>query len=228
LSTPADAWTCLEVLAEPTRRRVFETVRAATGPSTREAVADGVGITARLAAFHLDRLAEAGLVRVDYARPPGRSGPGAGRPAKRYAPAPLDVEVSLPPRNYNLVAKILATAVATEPTSAYDGALRAARATGAAAGTQVRPKGARTGRARALAATTAALETLGYEPAQVGDTVRLRNCPFHDVVAIAPDLVCDMNEQLIDGVLEGLGVTARCQARLAPNPPDCCVTVQAR
>src|SRR5438046_1196132 len=65
-------WDALHLLAEPTRRRVYEAVRAADEPITRDGVAEAVGIGRRLAAFHLDLLADAGLLDVDYARPPGR------------------------------------------------------------------------------------------------------------------------------------------------------------
>src|ERR1700704_5381251 len=109
-SDPATA--ALHLLSEPTRRRVYDTVRAAAGPPPREAIADTPGISRRLAAFHLDLLAEGGLLEVDYARPPGRSGPGAGRPAKRYRPAPIDIELRVPARRYDLAARILARAVA--------------------------------------------------------------------------------------------------------------------
>src|SRR5947209_3894157 len=118
MSIPDAAWDSVELLAEPTRRRVFDVVRAHDDPVTREALAADAGITQRLAAFHLDRLAAAGLLTVDYARPPGRGGPGAGRPAKRYAPAPVQVDLTVPPRRYNVVARILATAMTLAPDAA--------------------------------------------------------------------------------------------------------------
>src|SRR3954454_19998118 len=108
----SDPGVALHLLAVPIRRRVYDAVRAADGPQTREAVATATGINKRLAAFHLDLLADGGLLEVDYARPPGRSGPGAGRPAKRYRPAPIEVELHVPARRYDLAARILARAVA--------------------------------------------------------------------------------------------------------------------
>src|SRR3954469_18679204 len=105
------AFAALHLLAEPTRRRVYDAVRAADGPQTRDAIADTTGINRRLAAFHLDLLAVGGLLEVDYARPPGRTGPGAGRPAKRYRPVPVDLELQVPARRYDLAARILARAV---------------------------------------------------------------------------------------------------------------------
>src|SRR5881409_1312880 len=100
-------WNALHLLAEPTRRRVYDAVRAADEPLTRDAVAAGTGVGRRLAAFHLDLLTDAGLLDADYARPAGRGGPGAGRPAKRYRAAAVDLELSVPARRYDVAARIL-------------------------------------------------------------------------------------------------------------------------
>src|SRR5262245_66475243 len=63
------------------------------------------------ARFHLDRLAEAGLLDVESRRPPGRGGPGAGHPTKLYRSSQMDVSVSVPPRQYELAARVLARAL---------------------------------------------------------------------------------------------------------------------
>src|SRR3954469_25340179 len=89
----------LDGLGEPTRRRTYEAVRQARRPVSRVEVAELVDITTRLAAFHLDRLVEEGLLVAHYARPAGRpGGPGAGRPTKWYTPTAEGLEVTLPPR----------------------------------------------------------------------------------------------------------------------------------
>lgn len=78
LERQAERYAALE---DPQRREIYLFVRRAHRAITREDVAAGVGVSRNLAAFHLERLLEAGLLSADYARPPGRSGPGAGRPA---------------------------------------------------------------------------------------------------------------------------------------------------
>src|SRR5437870_3947726 len=100
------AWEAMHLLAEPTRRQVFEACRTAEAPLTRDDVASATGISRRLAAFHLDVLADAGLLTVDYARPEGRTGPGAGRPAKRYAAGSIALELTIPARRYELAARV--------------------------------------------------------------------------------------------------------------------------
>src|SRR3954449_768389 len=227
-SDPAAA--ALHLLAEPTRRRVYDAVRAADGPQTREAIAEATGVNRRLAAFHLDLLADGGLLEVDYARPPGRSGPGAGRPAKRYRPAPVDIELRVPARRYDLAARILARAVAETTTGddAREQAMRAAREEGEQIGRLRRPAG-RLSSATTLDTAEHVLGDLGYEPARSGDRcVRLRNCPFDSVVDVAPALVCGVNDELVSGLLAGLGGHRSVTSALDGVPPDCCVTVGRR
>ncbi|MDQ1700594.1 MAG: hypothetical protein QOG34_2457 [Frankiaceae bacterium] len=221
-SPPPDSLV-LEMLAEPTRRQVYDTVRRSPAPMTREAVARAVDIGVRLAAFHLDRLAAAGLLTVDFARPEGRGGPGAGRPAKRYSAARRDVEVALPPRRYHLVARILAAAVTAAPEDAGAEALAIADAEGRRVG-EAHATTARKSRQR-LATAATALESMGYEPRRERGRLCLGNCPFDGVVDVSPPLVCGLNQRLVQGVLDGLGIADRCRAELDGVAPDCCVTV---
>lgn len=225
----AASWDALQVLAEPTRRRVYLAVRAADTPLTRDAVASAVSISRRLAAFHLDLLADAGLLTIDFARPPGRTGPGAGRPAKRYRAADVDLDLSLPARRYDVVARILARAVAEAgPQDAQQTALAVARDEGERVGALRRPRGRMTVPAT-LDAATAALDDLGYEPRRETPTcIRLRNCPFHAAAQVAPDVVCGVNDSLVSGLLHGLGGHRAVTAALDGTAPDCCVTVARR
>src|SRR5947208_15695681 len=74
----------LSALAEPVRRDLYTFVVARREPVTREQAAAGLDVPVHVAKFHLDRLVEDGLLDAEYRRPPGRGGPGAGRPAKVY------------------------------------------------------------------------------------------------------------------------------------------------
>ena len=174
------------------------------------AAAAGVGRT--LAAYHLDRLAAEGLLTVTHERRSGRSGPGAGRPAKLYARSQDEVSVSVPPRDYHLAARLLADAAAADTEGHTRRALTAA---------------ARSFWAASWRPMTCALEPLlrerGYEPYDDDGVVRLRNCPFHAVAQRHPEVVCDMNLALIGGLVESTpGVTAT----LEPAPGRCCVALR--
>ena len=99
------------VLDDPVRRRLYEYVALQPHGVSRNEAAQAVGIQRTLAAFHLDRLAEAGLVSVTFRRPDGRTGPGAGRPAKLYQRTATEHQVSVPPRDYRSAAELLAEVV---------------------------------------------------------------------------------------------------------------------
>jgi predicted ArsR family transcriptional regulator len=224
-ATPPAAWEVAHVLAEPTRRAIFVAVRQARAPLTREEVARRTGVNRRLTTFHLDRLAAAGLLLTDYARPDGKAGgPGAGRPAKRYVAAAVELDLSVPPRHYDVAARLLAQAIKAHPKDAVAGSHVVAFAEGKRVGELRRPTG-RGGAKRTRPAVLDALTDLGYEPSVDADgTARLRNCPFHTVAAVAPDLVCGMNCELVAGLLVGLGLD-RSRVALVPDPPNCCLTI---
>jgi predicted ArsR family transcriptional regulator len=199
-------------LHDPVRRRLYDYVGSRDEPVDREDAAAAVGISRTLAAYHLDKIAEAGLLVTSYARPAGRSGPGAGRPAKRYARTDREVSVSVPPRNYTVLAGVLAEAVAADTSGTVAAAVnQAARAAGVAAGG---------------ADLTAALRECGYEPATSAEgELELRNCPFHYLSQEHTELVCGLNLHLVQGILDAGGQPPG-RAVLAPRPGRCCVRIQ--
>jgi predicted ArsR family transcriptional regulator len=215
------------LLDEPARRALYDAVVGAGHPVSRDQAAAAAGVSRALAAFHLDKLAGAGLLEVEYRRLSGRTGPGAGRPSKLYRRGSRDVGVSLPERDYVVPAQLLATAMEqlTGPTPPA-ALLSAARELGAGIGATARTAtGRRPGRRRLRAALEEALEARGYRPAETpaGD-IRMRNCPFRALVEDHRELVCSMNLALADGILAGLGETGL-EARLDPQPGQCCVAI---
>ena len=208
------------VLDDPVRRRLYEYVAQQPHGVSRNEAAQAVGIQRTLAAFHLDRLAEAGLVSVSFRRPEGRTGPGAGRPAKLYQRGATEHQVSVPPRDYRRAAELLAEVV--DVTGAEPQLQRSARSKGAAAG--------RTARRQAPGEADdelveRELGAQGYQPYRDGSDIRLRNCPFHVLADRYPPLICGMNLALLDGLLAGAAATTL-EAGLDPRPGDCCVVVR--
>jgi len=229
----SDSWPLVTVLSEPRRREVYEFVAAHDDPVTRDDVADGLAIARSLAAFHLDKLADAGLLEVSFGRPPGRTGgPGAGRPSKRYVVSGAEIDLSVPRRRYDIAGRILARAVALSSSRrsrpARDTAITLAHEEGRRLG-EVHAAPGRATTQRALAGVEEVLATVGYQPAIEGTSVRLRNCPFHSLTEVAPRLVCEVNESFISGVVAGLGSDDLVEADLCgPTDGDCCVLVRAR
>ena len=217
-------------LDDATRERIYAWVRRTGRPVSREEVAGEVGISRKLAAFHLDKLLERGLLSAHYARPPGRSGPGAGRTSKMYEPSDLQVEVSIPGRRYDLVGELLVDAIEEERPgeTSKESALRVARERGENLGEEVRAAEirGRPGAERTLTAATKVLEAHGFEPFRDGTDLALRNCPFQMLARRAPDLVCEMNQAFLEGLVRGLG-NGSVQAALTRTPGRCCVTLRA-
>jgi predicted ArsR family transcriptional regulator len=221
-----DRLAALAVLAEPLRRRFYLLVASSTEPVSREAAAETLGVSRSVAAFHLDKLAEAGVLDVEYRRPPGKSGPGAGRPTKLYRRAARELDFSVPERRYDLAAAILARAVsdARERAIPVDQALRvAARDFGRVIGASLDDATDR-GSEHELERVLAILTAHGYEPERHGEVITLRNCPFHVLADEHRELVCGMNLDMLEGVLEG-AAAPDLTARLDPSPQRCCVKV---
>jgi predicted ArsR family transcriptional regulator len=223
--TPLDT---LSVLSERSRRRMFSFIRSERRAVTREEAAASVGISRKLAAFHLEKLVEAGLLRARYET----SGDvrKVGRRPKVYECTGAPISVSIPERRHELLADLLLDAVLGQDDgeSAEATAVRAARERGVALGAEAREetRPGRLGSERGLTACAQMLDTHGFEPVRQADEVRLRNCPFHPLAAKAPGLVCAMNQAFIAGYLEGLQVS-RVSAVLEPVPGECCVRLTA-
>jgi predicted ArsR family transcriptional regulator len=197
----------LAALEDPVRRRLYDYVCQRDDPVSRDEAARATTISRSLAAYHLDRLADHGLLSTSYRRADGRNGPGAGRPAKLYARPEREIAVSLPARDYAFVAELLAQAVEEGEEAACESARACGR--GGVGGEDL----------------PTLLRERGYEPVDDPDGfLRLRNCPFHAVAKSHPALVCGLNLAVIEGMLDGLG-RAPADARLDPRPGRCCVAV---
>lgn len=217
----------LAELDEPVRRSLYLFVADRPGDVSREEAARAVGISRTLAGFHLDRLADAGLLETSFRRLTGRTGPGAGRPAKLYRRSSRQLEVTLPERRYALAASILATAMDLSSSPQTRRALRtSARRLGRRIGEESKVRaGSRPGRNHLLDGTVAALAANGYEPERLAGEICLRNCPFHALVSEHQELVCGMNLALMQGVVEGSELPG-VKPVLAPQPGRCCVALR--
>ncbi|WP_411573644.1 helix-turn-helix transcriptional regulator [Streptomyces fradiae] len=232
----------IAVLQEPVRRRLYEYVAAQGREVSRNEAAEAAGVARTLAAHHLDRLTEAGLLECASRRLTGRTGPGAGRPAKVYTRARAERSVSLPARDYRTAAELLAEAA--EQVGLDPELCAAARRRGEALRGSAAPCGS-------LEEAAAVLAARGYEPRlegvegiegiegveggegasgrggeaaeQPAPVVRMRNCPFHAVAERFPPLVCGMNLALLEGLL---GADGPVRARMDPRPGECCVVVE--
>jgi len=220
----------ISALDDGLRREMYLFIREHGRPASREEVASAVGVSRKLAAFHLDKLVERGLLVATYARPPGRSGRGAGRSAKYYGVSDREIDVSIPERNYDVIGSILLGAIARQDPNvpAAETARQVAHDTGEEIGRHERERLRlpAPGAERTMRVVGDVLARCGYEPTVEDDgSMCLRNCPFHALVQQDRDIVCGLNRELVDGVVSGLG-NETVFVELAPAPGRCCVQLR--
>ena len=220
--------TSIAALAEPVRRALYLYVIGQPEPVSREQAAAAVGVARHVAKFNLDKLEECNLLDVEFARPAGRSGPGAGRTAKLYKRAAGEIGVSLPERQYDLAGRIMAQAITTsEQESVPIGeALReAATQAGRDLAAEVRRRdGTPPSPAGAIDSVRDVLAENGYQPCPAGDGLSLANCPFHTLAQAHPSLICGINHDLIDSLVQA-SAPRHAKAELRPTPGMCCVRI---
>ena len=221
--------TGLAGLGDPLRRALYRHVADRGVPVSRDDAAHTAGISRPLAAYHLDKLVDDGLLEARYQRRSGRRGPGAGRPAKHYVRANRQIELSLPARDYAALAELLAGAVEADHSGAAQAALnRVAASLGAELGDEAAAHPGADGHPdQVLTAVRQALAARGYEPHDDPDgTIRLRNCPFDRIAAQHRQLVCGANHAMLQALTDRLaGDPPTVRAVLDPQPGRCCVTL---
>jgi predicted ArsR family transcriptional regulator len=215
----------IAALNEPTRRSLYDYVVRQPGPVSRDDAAETFKLPRTTAAFHLDRLADEGLLDVVYQRRTGRTGPGAGRPAKLYQRSGHQVAVSLPQRRYDLAGRLLSSALehaersGSSPRAVLD---QRAYQIGKELGDTARST---TDDCDIRQTALRVLQEYGFEPRTEGNHITLANCPFHTLAQEHTQLVCGMNLRLLTGLLDGLAPTGL-TAHLDPAPPHCCVRLE--
>ena len=217
----------IALLNEPIRRGLYLLIAERRRDVGRDEAARTLRISRALAAFHLDKLVQQGLLDASYRRLTARRGPGAGRPAKLYHRSSRQLDLSLPERRYELAGRVLARALTAATPAARRALERAARVEGRTLGAAARGQAGRNvGTDRLLANTLAVLDECGYEPARVNGEVRLRNCPFDALANECRPLVCGMNLALLRGLLAAAGARGTRAELRPPQAGSCCVVLK--
>jgi predicted ArsR family transcriptional regulator len=202
-------------LSDPLRRSLFDLVSRSPTPVGRDEAAEALGVPRGTVAFHLERLAGCGLLDTEFQRRTGRTGPGAGRPAKLYRRAANEIVVSVPDRHYALAAELLVSAI------------EQSNLTGKPARESLTRVSVEQGRTLGVSAGSldVVLQSTGYEPQDDGDGgLLLHNCPFHQLAKSHTETICAANLALLVGVAEGAG-ESRCKVQFAPRDGYCCVHI---
>jgi predicted ArsR family transcriptional regulator len=199
----------LEAVGDPELRDALSFARAHARSVTADELARGQGVHRNVARSRLERLAEAGLLAAGYERRTGRSGPGAGRPAKTYSVVPELESIEFPARRYETLLGLLLDAL---PAEARDERLHEA---GVAFGAEL----ARTARLRPAKTFRTGFERmceavrgLGFQASVVevtgaGAVIATPTCPLRPLVRVRPDAAeidrgmwAGLAAQALDGV----------------------------
>jgi len=210
-----------DVLAQPTRARLFALLSEWRRPASTEELADALGLHPNGIRMHLERLHEVGLVVRERQRL------ARGRPRDAWAISPHAQPGGDPPTGYAELARWLVRSLA-----ASSGRVRDVEATGRQIGRELAPADADGPSEQHL---HAALVALGFQPQRApvhGDrlTYVLRNCPYRDAVRERQPLVCGLHRGLTRGLLDTLDPKTKLVG-FVPHDPDtagCLIELRGR
>jgi predicted ArsR family transcriptional regulator len=210
-------------LDEPIRCRLYDYLVGQPDPVSRDQAAAALAVCT--VAFHLDRLVDKELLDVIYQRRSSRTGPGAGRPAKLYRRSHQHVVVSLPDRRYDLVGRLLCSALEQAERSGnsprailHQRAYELGKQLGVTAHATARGSDPRD-------TVLHALQAHGYQPRTEDHAIVLANYPFYALAQEHTELVCAMNLHLLRGLLDSFAPTGL-TALLRPSTGRCCVRLE--
>ncbi len=192
-----------DVFGDPTRRNIYRHLRGCETPQSATEVAEVFGLHRTVARAHLEKLGELGL--VDTAT---RRRPGSGRPAKIYAVTDARLEVMVPPRRYERLARLLLQLV--QDTLQPEVAAASAAALGRVYGEQVAEECAGDSVQPPIRLSPGAviewMELAGYGATMSsngnGETViEVHNCVYRELSQEYPDVVCAFDRGMLCGML---------------------------
>ncbi len=184
-----------DVLAQPTRRRLFALLGEMGRDAGTEELAASLGLHPNGVRVHMERLREAGLVeRV-------RTRQARGRPRDMWSLDPRALASIQPQRAYTDLGRWLARAISPGRNS-----LRAVEASGREAGRALAQDADAGSPETTMHATLAAM---GFAPARRSEpagalTYELCNCPYRDAVRENQPVVCTLHRGITQGLLDVL------------------------
>ena len=198
-----------DVLAQPTRARLFAHLASLGHPAGTNELAAELGLHPSGVRVHLERLHNAGLIARERVPQP------LGRPRDSWSIAPDALPGSEPRDAYPRLARWLARSIPARP-----GRLREVERAGRELGRELQPN---RGGADAEATMGRALTALGFapqrQPAKAGRVLfRLGSCPYREAVRENQPVVCALHRGLTCGLLDQLDPAARLTSFVPENP----------
>lgn len=192
-----------DVFGDATRRRIYRHLRTCEIPQSASEVAAVFGLHRTVARAHLEKLGEVGLVSSST-----RRRPGGGRPAKIYAITDARLEVMLPPRRYERLARLLLKLVdeTLDPQAAADAAAQLGRVFGEQTAEALAGEGATSPVRLSPRAVLDWMDSTGYGVALSGagngmTVIEVHNCVYRELSQEYPDIVCVFDRNMLCGML---------------------------
>ena len=198
-------------LADPSRSRLLERLRALEQPQSTVALAAALGLHPNTIRAHLAVLEEAELVVSSFER---RELPG--RPRRLFAAVPEEAE-----QEHALLASALASSLEPLPDGA-DIATAAGRSWGRVLVERLEP-GETADEGACIERIAGLLRRRGFAPETVPGELVMHRCPFRELAERYPRVVCSLHAGLIDGALEELGAPVVLDGLEAWATPSTCI-----
>jgi predicted ArsR family transcriptional regulator len=192
-----------DVFGDPTRRSIYRHVRDCDSPQSASEVAEVFGLHRTVARAHLEKLGELGLVVTAT-----RRRLGGGRPAKTYEVTDARLEVMLPPRRYERLARLLLRLIdeSLEPAAASAAASALGRVFGEETAEGLAGEGVQPPVRLSPRAVLDWMDFSGYG-ASLGSNgngeavIEVHNCVYRELAADYPDIVCAFDRSMLCGML---------------------------
>ena len=194
------------------RSGVLRVLRAANAPMSIIAIADVLDVHPNTVRFHLDTLVGTGRVEQVAA-----DHKGPGRPAMMFqSTRRMDPGG---PRRYRVLAEILAAGLADD-----EDAEAKAQAAGRAWGRQLKPPPQILDAEESIEHLVDLLDDFGFAPERGGhQQVRLRHCPFLELVETQKAVICPIHLGIMQGALETWEAPVTVDKLEAFVEPDLCL-----
>ncbi|MEM9609485.1 MAG: helix-turn-helix domain-containing protein [Actinomycetota bacterium] len=209
----------LKALGDNTRYAIYLELARSPRPRSTSEIAASLDLHANTVRPHLERMREVGLIRYET------HSSGVGRPQHRYFLAPDAPALGLEAPSYPLLAGMLAATARLAGADPSD-AVEVGREVG-------RHDAGRFAADRDVAQIVVdASSELGFDPAAVDEdgatTIAFTHCPFGEVAATNPELVCALHRGMVEGLVEACGSAQVDEFRTFADRPACQAIVSGR
>ncbi|HSL72900.1 MAG TPA: helix-turn-helix domain-containing protein [Ilumatobacteraceae bacterium] len=213
----------LKALGDNTRYAIYLELARSPRPLATADISESLGLHPNTVRPHLERMREAGLLDVEVG---GRG--DVGRPQHRYSIAAEAPSLGFEPPTMPVLARMV-LAMAARLRASADDAEAVGRTEGASRATPYERAPS------ALEALVSDLDRLGFDPLVTESpddvdaaVIVFGHCPFADLAAQHPDLVCGLHRGLVAGFVAEMGDAEVDEFCTLTSRTPCRVTVASR